>query len=124
MVVVTVFVVSLLTGGLGVYVGARLVVGSEDPVHAVVTGLLGAVVWVAGGLFLGWIPLVGPVLVFLTYVWLVARRYPGDWAAAARIAGIAWLVTAIVLSILATAGFATLKAVGFPDVSGSFPSIP
>lgn len=115
MVVVTTFVVSLLTGGLGVYAGARLVVGSEDPVHAVVTGLLGAVVWVAGGLFFGWVPLLGPILVFLTYVWLVYRRYPGDWTVAARIAGIAWLVTAVVLAILATAGFATLEAVGFPE---------
>lgn len=113
MVVVTVFVVSLLTGGLGVYVGARLIVGSDDHVNAIITGLIGAVVWVVGGLFLGWIPLLGPVLVFFTYTWLIYRRYPGDWATAAKIAGIAWVTTVIVLSVLAMIGFATFEAIGF-----------
>jgi hypothetical protein len=43
---VVVFVVSLLIGALGIYVGARAVVGSDDYSYATVTALIGAIVWV------------------------------------------------------------------------------
>lgn len=114
MVVGTLFVVSLLTGGLGIYVGARLVVGEEEPLHALLTGLLGAVVWVVGGVLLGWIPLLGQLLVLAVYAWMVDRRYPGGWRNAVSIALIAWLVTLVVLVVLASLGFATYEAIGVP----------
>lgn len=114
MVVGTLFVTSLLTGGLGIYVGARLIVGEEEPLHALVTGLLGAVVWVVGGVFFGWIPLLGQLLVLVVYAGMVERRYPGGWRNALSIALIAWLVTLVVLGVLAGLGFATYEAVGIP----------
>lgn len=114
MVFVTLFVVSLLTGGLGIYAGARLVVGEEDPVHAIVTGSIGAVVWIVGGALFGWIPLLGQLLVLFVYTWLVNRRYPGGWADASKIALVAWLVTLLVLSVLAALGFVTYETIGVP----------
>lgn len=114
MVVVTLFVVSLLTGGLGIYLGALFVVGETDPVNALVTGVIGAVVWVVAGALFGWIPLVGQLLVLVAYAGMVKRRYPGDWRDALGIALVAWLVTLVVLSVLATLGVATYRAVGVP----------
>lgn len=53
MVFVTTFVVGLATGGLGVSLGARLVLGSDARINALVTGSLGAVVLVGCGLLFG-----------------------------------------------------------------------
>lgn len=114
MVFVTLFVASLVTGGLGIYVGARLVIGEEDSIHALVTGLIGAVIWVVAGAFFGWIPLLGQLLVLFVYAWMVNRRYPGGWTAALGISLVAWLVTLVVLSVLAALGFATYEAIGVP----------
>ena len=116
MVIVTTFVASLVTGGLGIYVGSQLVVGEEDPVHALVTGLLGAVVWVGGGVLVGWIPVVGQLLVLLVYTWMVNRRYPGGWTTALQIGLVAWVVTLVVLGALAALGYATYEAIGVPFV--------
>ena len=114
MVFVTLFVTSLLTGGLGIYAGARIVVDEDDPLHAVVTGVIGAVIWVVAGTALGWVPVLGQLFVLGVYTWMVNRRYPGDWGAALRIALIAWLVTLVVLSVLAALGYATYEAIGVP----------
>ena len=114
MVVGTLFVVSLVTGGLGVYVGARLVLGEEDPVNAILTGLLGAVVWVVGGVLVGWVPVLGQLLVLVVYAAVVYRRYPGDWRDALKVALVAWLVTFLVLVVLAALGLATYEAIGVP----------
>ena len=115
MVFVTTFVVSLLTGGLGVYLGARYVVDSEDYVNAAITGLIGALVLVVGGALFGWVPLLGQLLLFVVYVALIGRRYPGDWLDAVKISAIAWVTVLIVLLILAAAGILTLEVVGVPE---------
>lgn len=114
MVVLTLFAASLVTGGLGIYVGARLVVGEEDPVHALITGLIGAVVWMVGGALFGWVPLLGQLLVLFVYTWMVNRRYPGGWSDSLWIALVAWFVTLVVLSILAALGYLTYEAIGIP----------
>lgn len=111
-----VFVTSLVTGGLGVYVGARLAVGEEDPINALITGVIGAVVWIVSGALFGWIPLLGQLLVLFVYTWVVNRRYPGGWGDALQISLVAWLVTLLVLSTLAALGFATYRAIGIPFV--------
>ena len=109
-----VFVVSLLIGGLGLYVGARVVVDLDDYGYAVVTALIGAVVWAIFGFFLGWIPLLGPLLTFLAYVGVINSRYPGGWWDAIVIALIAWIASVVVLYALAALGFVTFEAVGVP----------
>ncbi|WP_049922007.1 hypothetical protein [Halopiger djelfimassiliensis] len=109
-----VFVVSLLIGALGIYVGARVIVGAGDYDHAIVTALIGAIVWAAVGFFVGWVPLLGPVLALLAYVAVINLRYPGDWTAAAMIGLTAWVTVLIVLYALAALGLTGFEAVGVP----------
>lgn len=113
---VIVFVVSLLIGALGIYLGARVIVGADDYDHAIVTALIGAIVWAVVGFFVGWIPLLGPLLALVAYVAVVNFRYPGEWTAAAMIAIVAWVTVLIVLYVLAAVGLTGFEAVGVPGV--------
>ncbi|WP_318569002.1 hypothetical protein [Salinigranum marinum] len=110
------FVVSLLVGGFGIYVGARVVVDEADFGHAVVTALVGAVVWAVVGLFLGWIPLVGVLLTLAAYVAVVNWRYPGGWGAAVGIGLVAWVASLVVIAVLSLFGIGSLSAFGVPGV--------
>ncbi|WP_136590310.1 hypothetical protein [Salinigranum halophilum] len=110
------FVVSLLVGGFGIYVGARFVVDEADYGHAVVTALIGAVVWAVVGLFLGWIPLLGVVFTLVAYVAVVNWRYPGGWVEAAGIALVAWAASLVTLAVLSFLGVGSLSAFGIPGV--------
>ena len=111
-----VFVVSLLIGAVGIYVGAKVIVDAEDYTYALVTALLGAIVWGVVGFFFGWIPLLGPLLVFIAYLAVINARYPGGWVDAAAITIIAWLSVLVVLYVLALVGITGFEAVGVPGV--------
>ena len=111
---VVVFLVSLLIGALGIYIGARAIVGRTAYDHAIVTALIGSIVWAIVGFFVGWIPLVGPLIALLAYVAVINWRYPGDWTAAAMIGLVAWVSVLIVLSVLAAVGITSFGAVGVP----------
>lgn len=111
-----VFIVSLLIGGLGIHVGATVLAHGGDYSHAVVTAAFGALVWaIVGGLF-GWIPLLGPLVTLLAYLTVIRWRYGVGWLTAGGIALIGWLSALVVLSVLASAGFADLSATGIPRV--------
>ncbi|QRV13438.1 hypothetical protein JMJ58_10685 [Haloterrigena salifodinae] len=109
-----VFVVSLLIGALGIYVGARIIVGADDYDHAIVTALIGAIVWGLVGFFVGWIPLLGPLLALLAYIGVINFQYPGDWTAAAMIGLVAWVTVLVVLYALAALGVTAFDAAGIP----------
>ena len=111
---VVVFVVSLLIGALGIYVGARIIADVDDYGHAIVTALIGAIVWAVVGFFLGWIPFLGAVLALLAYLAVINYRYPGGWINAILIALVAWIASAIVLYLLAILGLVTFGALGVP----------
>ncbi|WP_135302253.1 hypothetical protein [Haloarcula amylovorans] len=111
---VVVFVVSLLVGALGIYVGARVVAGYDDYTYAIVTALLGAIIWGVVGFLFGWIPLLGPLLVLIAYVAVINARYPGGWGNAILIALIAWIASLVVLYLLALVGIGAFEAVGVP----------
>lgn len=111
---VVVFVVSLLIGALGIYVGARIVSDVDDYTYAVVTALIGAVVWAVVGFVLGWIPLVGPLAALVAYVAVINYRYPGEWVNAIAISLIAWVASLAVLYVLAFLNIAAFEAVGVP----------
>ena len=111
---IVVFLASLLVGALGIYVGARVIVGAGDYDHAIVTALIGAIVWAIVGFFVGWIPLLGPLIALLAYIAVINVRYPGDWTAAAMIGLLAWVTVLIVLYALATIGITGFNAVGVP----------
>lgn len=110
------FLVSLLVGALGIYVGARVVTDVSDYGYAFVTALVGSLVWFVVAFFLGWIPLLGPLLALLAYLWLVNRRYPGGWASALAITLIAILASAVVLYLLAVVGITSFEALGVPSI--------
>lgn len=109
-----VFVVSALIGGLGIYAGGRVVTGRGDYGHAVITALLGALVWTVASALFGDVRLVGPVLTMLAYVAVVKWRYGSGWLEAGGIALVAWVAALVVLSLLATAGVTGFDAVGVP----------
>lgn len=111
-----VFVVGLLLGALGIYVGARFIVGVEDYTYAIITALLGAIIWAVLGALIGWIPLVGPLIVLLAYIGVLHWRYPGGWIDAIGIALVAWLAILIVLWALAALQIMPPEAVGVPGV--------
>ena len=113
---IVVLVVSLLVGALGIYVGARIVTDSDDYSYAFVTALIGAVVWTVVAFFVGWIPLLGPLLALLAYVTVINARYPGDRLNAIVISAIAWLASLVVLYVLAVVGLTSFSAVGVPGV--------
>ena len=111
---IVVFVVSLLIGALGIYVGANVIVDTEDYTYAIVTALIGAIVWGIVGFFFGWIPLLGPLLVFIAYLSVINWRYPGGWIDAIGITLIAWISVLVVLYILAIIGVTGFEAAGVP----------
>lgn len=113
---IVVFVVSLLIGALGIYAGARVITDRDDYTYAVVTALVGALVWVVVALFVGWIPFLGPLLALLAYVTVINFRYPGGYVDAIAISLVAWIASLLVLYVLAAAGVSTFEAVGVPGL--------
>lgn len=113
---IIVFVVSLLIGALGIYIGARIIVDVDDYTYAIITALIAAIVWAIVGFFFGWIPFLGPLLVLIAYLGVIHFRYPGGWIQAAGIALIAWISTLIILYLLGIFGIVSFEAVGVPGV--------
>jgi hypothetical protein len=112
-----VFVVSLLIGGLGVFVGASLLAGSRDYGHAVVTAALGSLVWAVVGFLIGGVPVLGPVLVFLAYLAVIKWRYRTGWITAAGITLVAYVTVLVVLAVLSDFGAGIVTDIpGVPGV--------
>lgn len=111
---IIVFVVSLLVGAVGIYIGARVITDHKDYTYAIVTALIGAVVWAVIGFLFGWIPFLGPLLVLIAYVAVINYRYPGGWVNAILISLIAWIASLAVLYVLALIGIGGFEAIGVP----------
>ena len=110
-----VFAVSLLIGGLAIHAAARYVVYSGKPgsltfEHAIVTALLGAVVWA----LLGWVPLIGSLLALVGWVAVIRWRYPGGWVKAGVTGATAWAAAVVVLAALELLGLGGVSALGIP----------
>lgn len=106
------FVVALLVGGLAIYISASVVVDVEDYGHAVVTAFLGAVAWA----LTSWIPLLGPIVALVAWIWVINWRYPGGWTVAAIVGVVAWLAAAVILFVLNTVVGLGIGAFGIPGV--------
>lgn len=109
-----VFVISLLIGAFGIYVGARVVTDYEDYTYAIVTALIGAIAWALVAFLVGWIPFLGPLLAFVAYLAIINWRYPGGWIDALAITLIAWVAVIVVLYVLAVLNVTTPEAFGVP----------
>lgn len=119
---VVVFVVSMLVGGVGNYVGIRIV-SDEHPtyVHAVVSSILSAAVW--GGLSylltvydVGITPFAGALAALLVWVVVLYLRYSGGIVTAVPAALIAWAISVIVLYVIALYTAFPFEAIGIPAV--------
>lgn len=110
------FVVGVLVGGVGIYVGAELVGDGGSYEKAVTTAIFGSLVWALVGTFLGWVPLLGPILTFLAYLGVLNVMYDGGWVEAAAIAVVAWLTLVVVFTLLGPLGFGVFSGVGVPGV--------
>lgn len=104
------FLVALLVGGLAIYVSANVVVDVDDYSYAIVTALLGAIAWA----LTAWIPLLGPILALIAWVWVINWRYPGGWATAAVVGLVAWLAALGILFVLNSVFRLGVGAFGVP----------
>lgn len=112
---VFVFLVSLLVGTAAIHLGARLLVDRDTGFRrAIVTALIGSIVYTVVGFFLGWIPLLGPLLMLLAWVGVVNWQYPGGWGTATGIGLVAWVVALLLLYALAALNIVTAEAIGIP----------
>ncbi|MFA9516152.1 hypothetical protein ACERIT_02870 [Halopenitus sp. H-Gu1] len=107
------FLVSLLVGGLAIFIAASIVVDSRSYEHAVVTALIGAIVWAIAGAFTG-VPLVGELLPLLAWIGVIKWRYRASWIDAGIMGFLAWAAAILVLAVLPFAG---IDAFGVPFTS-------
>lgn len=109
-----VFVVSFLIGTVAIYVGGRVIAGTESVGTAAIAAFVGALVWAVVAFFVGWIPLLGPLLALIAYVGVLNWQYPGGWTRAAAIALVAWIVAVVILYVMAVVGVLQFEALGVP----------
>ncbi|MFT4885076.1 MAG: hypothetical protein ACI8U4_002595 [Natronomonas sp.] len=106
------FLVALLVGGLAIYISARVVSDVDDYSHAVITALLGAIAWA----LTSWIPLIGPIIALIAWVWVIKWRYPGGWVDAAIIGVVAWVSALVIIYVLNAVLNLGVGAFGVPGV--------
>ncbi len=111
---VIVFLGSLIIGAFGVYVGGVVVTGKSDYATALLTALVGAIVWSLASYFLWGVPYIGPLLTLGAYLLVIKWQYGASWLQSGAIAVLAWVVGLGVLSVLSTGGIGSLEAVGIP----------
>lgn len=109
------FVVSLLIGALGIYIGARVIVDYDDYTYAIITALVGAIVYAVVS-FIVPFGFLGLILALVAYLAIINWRYPGGWGEAIAITVVAWLAVVIVVWLLGVVGIVTPEATGIPFV--------
>jgi len=104
------FAVSLLVGGVALHVGTHVVADARDYAHAVLTALLGAVVWTV----LEPVPLLGGLLALFAWVAIVRWRYRLGWLRSAGVGVVAWTAAVVVIAALELVGIGSVSALGVP----------
>ena len=114
---IAIFVVSLIIGSIGIYVGVDLLADSDVTFRsAIITALLGVIIYTVLG-FLNFFPIIGPLLLLILWVGIINFRYPGGWGTAAGIGIVAWVVTALMLYVISGLSDAvSLSALGVPGL--------
>lgn len=112
---IAVLLVNLIIGAVAIHAGARLLVDRDTGFRrAVGTALLGALIWALVAFFIGWLPIIGPILTLLVWIGVINWQYPGGWGIAVGIGAIAWIIAVIILYGLASVGVIGLSALGIP----------
>ena len=104
----------VFNGALDIYIGARVIADREDCSCALITALIGAIIWVVVPFFFGGIPLLGPLLALVAYVAVINYRYLGGCGSAIDIALVVWIAFLVVLYILGILGVTAFDAMGVP----------
>ena len=104
------FAVSLLVGGGALHVGTHVVSDAQDYAHAVLTALLGALVWAV----LEPVPLLGELLAIAAWIGVVRWRYQLGWWHSAGVAVVAWMAAVVILAALELLGIGQISALGVP----------
>lgn len=104
------FMVALLVGGLAIYFAGWLLTDTTEYARAVITALIGAIVWA----LTSWIPLIGPIIALIAWIWVIKWRYPGGWVRAIAMGLIAWLSALVILYILNDLLDLGVRAFGIP----------
>jgi hypothetical protein len=113
--VIFVFIVNLIIGAIGIHTGARLLIDQDTGFsRAVATAFIGAIIWAVVAFFIGWIPILGPILTLIVWVGVVNWQYPGGWGTAAGIGIVSWIVVLIILYVLSLIDIVGLNAIGVP----------
>ena len=105
------FVVSLLIGAFGIYVGASVIADIKDYEYAIITALVGSLVW---WLVAAIVPFVGSILALIAWIYIVNARYPGGWGNAIGIGLIAYVTVWVVLYALSLFNVIATSALGVP----------
>ncbi|MFB6103136.1 MAG: hypothetical protein ABEJ73_11300 [Haloplanus sp.] len=103
------FVVSALVGGVAIHAGALVAPDARGYAPAVLTALVGAVVWA----LLEPVPLIGSLLALVAWVGVIRWRYRGGWLRAGGTGVVAW-VAVVVLAALDLLGVGAVSALGVP----------
>ncbi|ELY56997.1 hypothetical protein [Natronolimnohabitans innermongolicus] len=112
-----IFVLSLLIGTVAILAGVRVVLDRDAGVpNAALTALIGAAVWAVTSYFVGWLPLVGALIMLVAWVGVINWRYPGGWPTAAGIGIVAWVVAVAVVYAASLLGIVAPDALGIPGV--------
>lgn len=112
-----IFGLSLLVGTVAILAGARVILDRDAGVpNAALTALVGAAVWAAVSYFVGWIPLLGVLLMLVAWIGVINWRYPGGWGTATGIAVVAWLVAVGLVYAATLLGVVTPEALGIPGI--------
>ncbi|WP_336344349.1 hypothetical protein [Halalkalicoccus ordinarius] len=114
---VFVLLVSLLIGTAAIHLGAQVMIDRDTGfIRAAITALIGAVAYTLVGFFVGWIPLLGPLLMLIVWIGVINWQYPGGWGTAIGIGLIAWIIAILILFALTSLGIVTPEALGIPGV--------
>lgn len=111
---VAIFLVNLLIGGIGIYLGAKLVTGRSDLGYAVITALFGAIVWSLVSYFLGGLAFIGGLITLVAWLAVINSRYEGGWVNSVLIGFFAWLGVLATLVVLSWIGVTEFSAIGVP----------
>jgi hypothetical protein len=118
------FIVSVLAGGVGNYLGIRLA-SDQHPtcVHAVVASVLSAAVWTAVSYALtvtdpgaGVTPASGTLVALVVWVVVLYVRYDGGIVTAIPVGIASWSIAVVTLYVVAMLTRVPFEAIGIPAV--------